>query len=585
MAVPPADGPVVRFGVFEVDPRAGELRKRGVKLRLQEQPFALLLALLERPGELVTREELRQRLWPSGTFVDFDHSLATAISKIRCVLGDSAASPRFVETLAGRGYRFLVAPQRAPRNGATAAPHEAAIDSLAVLPFENASGNAAWEYLSDGLTDSIIISLSQLPLLRVMARTTVFRYKRHALDPLQVGRELQVRAVLAGRVSQRTGRLLIGAELVDVANGWQLWGAQYDRVLADLSAVEGEVATEISRALRVKLTPALRVRLARHSTGDPAAHWRYLKGRYEANKLSAAGLEAGIAYFKDAIRLDPRHARAHAALAAAYNLLGFFGQLPPAQVFQRARVAALAALALDDGLAEAHAVMASVLKVCDWNWADAEREYRRALELNPSYASAHHWYADFLSALGRSTEAQREIQLAQQLDPLSRLISVELAWNAYIARDYPRSTEYALRALEMESRFAAAHLMLGLVYEQSGRLEDAVATLRIAYERSGRNPAAVAALGHALAGAGHRTEAGALRDELNKRAADGYISPYCVALLHAGLGDGPAALACLEQAFEAHDFWLVWMAREPRFDGLREEPRFRDLVARIGLAL
>lgn len=584
-AVPTAGCPVVRFGVFEVDPRAGELRKRGVKLRLQEQPLALLLALLERPGEVVTRVELRRRLWPSGTFVDFDHSLATSINKIRSVLGDSAANPRFVETLARRGYRFLAGVQATPTNGPSPATQEAATDSLAVLPFENVGGDAAAEYLSDGLTDSIIISLSQLPTVRVMARTTVFRYKGRDVDPLTAGRELRVGAVLVGRVAQRSDRVLITTELVDVANGWQLWGAQYDREPADLAAVEGAVATDICRALQVKLTRAQRTRLVRHSTGDPAAHWSYLKGRYEANAPTAARLERGIAHFQDAIRLDPRHALAHAALAAAYNLLGFFGLLPPAEVFQKARMAAVAALALDDGLAEAHAVMASVLKVCDWNWADAEREYRRALELNPSYASAHHWYADFLSALGRSDEAMQQIHLAQQLDPLSLLINVELAWNSYMARDYPRSIEYALRTVDMEAACAAAHLTLGLAHEQAGRLDDAIAAFRIAYERSAGNPATVAALGHALAEVGERTEARALLDELTARAAHDYVSPYCVALLHAGLGDAESALACLQQAFEAHDFWLVWMAREPRFDAMRGYPRFKNLVARIGLPL
>ena len=582
VSAPNGDAARVRFGVFEIDPRAGELRKRGVRLRLQEQPLALLLALLERPGEVVTRAELRQRLWPSDTFVDFDHSLATSINKIRSALGDSATSPRFVETLPRRGYRFLAGVEKAPANGTSPAPHEAATGAVAVLPFENGGGDTAAEYLSDGLTDSIIMSLSSLPAVRVMARTTVFRYKGRDVDPRVIGRELGVGAVLVGRVSQRSGRVLISAELVDAANGWQLWGAQYDCEPANLSSVEGAVATDICRALRLKLSPAQCTRLARHSSGDPAAHWSYLKGRYEANKLTAAGLERGIAHFRDAVRLDPRHAPAHAALAAAYNLLGFYGIRPPAEVFDKARTAALAALALDDGLADAHAVMASVLKVCDWNWAGAEREYRRALELNPGDASAHHWYADFLSALGRSDEALHQIRLAQESDPLSLRINVELAWNSYMARDYVRSIEYARLTLAMEATCAAAHLTLGLALEQTGQHADAIAAFRTACERSGRNPAAAAALGHALAG-GERSEALALLDELTARAARGYVSPYCIALLHAGLGDADSALACLRQALDAHDFWLVWMVREPRFDTLRDDPRFGALADRIGL--
>jgi TolB-like protein/tetratricopeptide (TPR) repeat protein len=579
---PNGDVSVVRFGVFELDPRAGELRKRGARLALQEQPLALLLALLERPGEVVTRAELRQRLWPSGTFVDFDHSLATSINKIRSVLGDSATSPRFVETVARRGYRFIGGVQAAAPEATSPAPHEAVIDSLAVLPFENAGDDTAAEYLSDGLTDSIIMSLSPLRTVRVMARTTVFRYKGRS-DPLAVGRELQVRAVLVGQVVQRAGRLRITVELVDVANGWQLWGAQYECEPADLSTVEGAVATDVCRALRVKLSRAQQTRLELRRSGDPAAHWSYLKGRYEATKMTADGLERGIAHFRDAVRLDPGHASAHAALAAAYNLLGFFGISPPAEIFHQARRAALAALALDDGLAGAHAVMASVLKVCDWNWAGAEREYRRALEINPSDANAHHWYADFLSALGRSDEALHQIHLAQENDPLSLRINVELAWNSYIARDYARSIEYARRTLDMEAACSAAHLTLGLAFEQSGRFAEAVTACRSAYRRSGRNPAAAAALGHALASGGERNEALALLGELRARAERGYVSPYCVALLHAGLDDAASALGCLRRALEAHDFWLVWVARDPRLDGLRGDPGFEDILVRIGL--
>lgn len=583
MSVPTSGAPVVRFGVFELDPRAGELRKRGVKLHLQAQPFAMLVALVERSGAVVTRAELRERLWPSGTFVDFDHSLATSINKIRSVLGDSAQSPRFIETLPGRGYRFLASVEAVSGNGVATAQPPTVIESLAVLPFENVGGDATVEYLSDGLTESIIMSLSSLPAVRVMARTTVFRYKGRAVDPLAAGRELRVGAVLVGRVDQRGDRVLISAELVDVANGWQLWGSLYDNTLADLSAVEGTVATDICRALRLELTRALRTRLAKRAAGDPAAHQSYLKGRYEMNKFTAAGLEQGIAHLCDAVRLDPTHALAHAALAAAYTQLGFFGLLPPAQLFHQAREAALAAFALDDSLAEAHAVMASVVKISDWNWPAAEREYSRALELNPHDASAHLWYADFLCALGRSDEALQQIHLAEQCDPLSLRIHVERAWIAYMVRDYPRAIEHARLTVAMEATCAAAHLMLGLAQEQSGRTGEAIAAYRTAHQHSGANPTVVAALGHLLGRAGERDEARTLLVELAGRTARGYVSPYCLALLHVGLGDGEAALASLQQAFEAHDFWLVWMAREPRFDGLRDDPRFVELAARVGL--
>lgn len=570
-------GQVLRFGVFEADLATGELRRRGVRLRLQDQPFGVLTALLERSGQVVTREELRRRLWPADTFVGFEHSLATAVNKIRTALDDSAANPRFIETLPRRGYRFLVPVERMSEA-------EGAIDSLAVLPFDNAADDPEIDYLGDGLVESVILSLSPLAGVRVMARSTVFRYRQRPLDAIAAGRELNVRAVLTGRVARRGSRLQVGVELVDVNDGSQLWGEQYGASLADLPAVEVEIAEQISRKLRLRLTREEETRLSQPQTHDATAYGEYLKGRYYAGKLNGESLQKAIACFRQAIERDPHYAAAHAGLAACFNLMGFVGLLAPRDAFPPAQAAAERALQLDDALSEAHAVMASVRKLYEWDWPGAEREYQRALELNPNYATAHQWYGDFLSAMGRPEEALREIHRAQELDPLSLQISVELAWNFFMARDHRRALEHCQRTLEMEADFAPAHLIAGLASEQLARADEALAAFRRAREAGRSNPATLAALGHGLASSGAREEAVEILSLLRAPAEPTYVAPYWSAVIHAGLGEAHEALDCLERAYAERDVWLVWAAREPRFDSLRGEPRFAALLSRLGFA-
>lgn len=577
-----APSQVARFGVFEADLRTRELRKRGLRLKLEEKPFQILELLLERAGELVTREALREKLWPD-TFVGFDRSLNTAINKLRQVLGDLAVNPRFVETRPRRGYRFI-APVEMPGAGMRSSPQPSeAIDSIAVLPFQNAGGDPEMEYLSDGLTESLIHSLSQLPEVRVMARSTVFRYKGREVDPQTVGRDLNIRVVLTGKVVRRNGTLIIGTELVDVDNGWRLWGEQYNRKLSDIIVVQEEIAKEISEKLRLRLTGGGKKRLGKRYTENTDAYRDYLKGRYYWNKMTEEGLKKSIGYFEQAIQKDPNYALAYAGLADSHSLFGFFSLLPPKEVMPRAKEAALKALAIDDGLAEAHASLAGIKKVYDWDWLAAEREYQRALELNPNYATAHHWYADYLSAVGRSQEALAEIQRAQELDPLSLVISMEVAWNLYMAREYDRAVEQSLKTLEMESDFSPAHYTLGLAYEQVARYEEAIAALQEARNTSGGNPVSLAALGHAYATAGRRREAMKTLNELRKISERSYVSPYWSAILYAGLGENAPAFEWLEKAYEERDVWLVWLKAEPRFDSLRSDPQFEDLLRRVGL--
>ncbi len=439
----------VRFGVFEFDLRSGELHKQGRRIRLEGQPVQVLIKLLERPGELIAREELQKELWPSDTFVNFEQSLNAAVKRLRQALGDSPANPRFVETLARRGYRFIAPVSGLAESTSLPASPATTVRSLAVLPFGNTDGDPETEYLADGITESIINQLSHLPIMRVMSRSTVFRYKDKSLDPRAVGRKLNVDAVLLGRVLQRGDALLVVAELVDVQNGWQLWGEQYNRRMADILAVEEEMAREISEKLRLRLTGEDRSRLAKRYTQSSEAYQDYLRGRYHWNRLSEEGLKKGIEYFERAIHRDPNYALAYAGLADSYGLLGFFGLASAAAVMPKAKEAARRAIEIDDGLAEAHASLAGIFKIYDWDWAASEREYKRAIELDPNYATAHRMYAAFLAAVGRADEAMRESRLALQLDPFSLVISMEIAWNCYMARDYRRAAEEALRTIEL----------------------------------------------------------------------------------------------------------------------------------------
>ena len=570
-----------RFGPFEFDLHSGELRKHHRRIRLEGQPVQVLGKLLERPGELVTREELRRELWPADTFVNFEQSLNAAVKRLRQALLDSPQNPRFVETLARRGYRFVAAVETGGPAGA--------IDSLAVLPFENAAGDPESEYLSDGITESIINSLSRLPSVRVMARSTVFDYKPRGtgrkLNGRAVGRKLNVKAVLIGRILQRGDALSVGAELVEVRGGWQLWGEQYNRRLSDIFAVEEEIAREISRNLRVHLSGEDSDRLVKRHTRSTEAYQDYLKGRYHLNALTPAGLRQSIEYFEQAIGKDPNYALAYTGLADSYSLLGFFGLGRPAEVMVKAKEAAMKAVEIDAGLAEAHASLANTHKTYDWDWAAAEREYRKALELNPNYAQAHRMYAAYLAALDRPEEAMREIQLAHELDPLSLVIRMEIAWNLYMARDYDGAIAQAVHTLESAPDFASARHIWGMACQQKGRYEEAAGAYEKVHSASAGHAAPLAGLGHLLAATGRREEALAILAQLLEMASQTYLSPIWPAMVHAGLGQHEEALECLEKAGAERDIWLVWLKTEPRFDVLREEPRFQQLLLKVGLVI
>jgi serine/threonine-protein kinase len=465
-----------------------------------------------------------------------------------------------------------------------AGSRKTAIDSIAVLPFVNASADPDTEYLSDGITESLINSLSQLPNMKMIARSSVFRYKGREMDPRVIGRELGVRAVLMGRVMQRGDKLLVSAELVDVRDSRHLWGEQYNRRLSDIFVVQGEISREISRRLRPKLTSEEQRQLTKRYTENAEVYQLYLKGRYFWNKRTAEGLKKGIEYFEQAIATDPTYALAYAGLADCYAVLSYYSGIPPKQSFPRAKAAAMKVLEIEEALAEAHTSLGYVKAVYDWDWLGAERDFKRAIELNPSYSTAHHWYGLYLTMLGRFDEATAELKRAQELDPLSLIIQGNAAYPFYSSRQYDRAIEQYRRTLELDPDFGEAHFGLGMSYEQQGRYEEAIAEFKQAISLSPNDFDYLTALGHTYAASGRRSEAQKILEELKELSKQRYVSAYNMAVIHAGLGQKDQAFAWLEKAYEEHSSWMWVIKVEPRLDNLRPDPRFAALVRRVGLA-
>jgi serine/threonine protein kinase/Tfp pilus assembly protein PilF len=458
-----------------------------------------------------------------------------------------------------------------------------AIDSLAVLPLVNASADTGMEYLSDGITESIINALSQLPKLRVVARSTVFRYKGREVDAQQVGRELNVRAVLTGRVRHLGDVLMIGTELIDVETDSHLWGEHYNRRMSDIFEVQEEIAREISEKLRVRLTGKEKQRLVKRHTHDAEAYKLYLKGRFQWNKRTRESLKRAIEYFQQAIEKDSNYALAFTGLADCYNSLSRFGWLSPEEAMPKAKEATERALEIDNNLAEAHNSRAFVAENYEWDWTKAEREYRRAIELNPSYATAHQWYGEYLATIGRFDEGLEQLKQAEQLDPLSLIINSDLGLPYFFARQYDRAVEQWQKTVELDPDFWLAHYALALVYEQQGRYDEAIAESRKALNLFGDSPWVLAGLGHIYAVSGRRDEAHQVLNELKARGEGRYISPFDMALIYAGLGEKEEALRWLEKAFDERNQWLTWLKVEPRLDVLRPDTRFQDLLRRVGL--
>jgi TolB-like protein/DNA-binding winged helix-turn-helix (wHTH) protein/Tfp pilus assembly protein PilF len=638
----------MRFGTYEVSLQSGEARKAGLRIRVQPQPMKLLEILLERPGELVTREELRSRVWPSESFGDFDQALNIAVGKLRSALGDSAENPRFIETLPKRGYRFIAdvsvvdaaarpkrpgsadgdftGPERktAPGDklqgaGLTIAPiaqvaakrrlsptHRViiasalvlsvpilavwlfrsrgrpptSIRSLAVLPLDNLSGDASQNYFADGMTDELITGLAQISALRVISRTSVMAYKG-ARKPLpQIARELNVDAVVEGTVLRSGDQVRITAQLIEASTDRHLWSQSYEGELRDTLALQNRVATAIADQIRINLTPQEQAALKNAKVVNPEAYESYLKGRYFWNKRTADGLKAALAYFKQTIEEDPKYAQAYSGLADTYALLGDweYGVLAPNEAYPKAKAAAIKALELDKTLGEAHTSLAFSLDAFDWDWESAETEFRRAIQLNPGYATAHHWYAWHLSEMGRNREAIAEMRKAENLDPLSLIISADVAEILLVAHLNDEAIQQSRRTVDMDPNFALAHYELGQAFVQKHSYNEAIAEFQKAIELSGGSIPCTSNLAYAYAVSNKRNEAVKILNDLKTRSTTNASE---IALMYVGLGDKDQAMKWLEKAYDEHFNPSILL--RSAFDPLRSDPRFQDLVHRIGL--
>jgi TolB-like protein/DNA-binding winged helix-turn-helix (wHTH) protein/Tfp pilus assembly protein PilF len=597
-------GVVFRFSAFELDVAEKELRKHGIRVKLQGQPFLVLHRLLENPNRLVGRDELKRELWPDDTFVDFEHSLNEAVNKLRLALGDSASKPRFVETVPRHGYRFIAPvemeggtsavpmPSRKGRFVTAAAAlvlaavagflvlrsasRDMDIRSLAVLPLENLSGDPSQEYFSDGMTDELTAQLATIDELRVISRTSARRYKTSDKSVRQIGAELGVDAVVEGSVRLAAGKVRITVQLVEAATDESLWTETYDGAAADILGIQDRVAGSIARALRMELE-------ARTKDIPPAAFHAYLKGRHHWNQRTEKDFLKAIEYFNEATGLAPSYAEAYAGLADTYSLLSVYNLQRPDRAMPTAKKAALEALRVDPGLAEAHASLGQILFLYDWNWAEAEREFEKAIALNPAYAGTYQWYGVYLMAMNRPDEALRTIRQALELDPVSLSLNENLGWALYVARRYPEAIEQFRKTLELDPEFGPALRYLGLTELYLGRYAEALETLERARTALSGTPEVQSdlALAHALGG--EKDEAERMLDALTKESGGRYISPFLIASFHTGLGNFEQALDWLEKAFDERAANVVFIGVDPSFDPLRAHPRFQALLARIGL--
>jgi TolB-like protein/DNA-binding winged helix-turn-helix (wHTH) protein/Tfp pilus assembly protein PilF len=628
-----------KFGVYEVHPRTGELLKQGRRIRLRGRPFDILVLLLGRRGDVITREELRQRLWTADTFVDFDHGLNAAVNRLREALGDSAENPRFIETLPKRGYRFLApitvvatesntpsptalepAPAGASRPAPSpstrvfevsrpsrivlavaaavflsalvvalyfrVAPRGASRPSkmtLAVLPFQNLSTDEGQDYFSDGFTEEMIAELGKLDpnRLGVIARTTTMLYKNARKSVGQIRQELGVDYVLEGSIRRAADRIRITAQLVQTSDMTHLWAESYDRDVSDVLAIQSEVAMKIARSLTLALN---RTEVDKRSGSSSfPAYELCLRGRAFREQATEEGARKAIEYYQRAISLDPNYAPAHAGLADAFWLLGAPGWEVdrPAVLLERAEASSERALAIDPQSAEAHAVMAMIRLSYHWDRAGSEREIREAIRLNPSFAQAHQYYSTTLTTLERFDEAIAEAHKAMELDPLSPPAATTLGIRFLYAHRYNEATAQFTKTLEANPEFGVAHWGLAQCYRQRGDVNLELDELRRALALSGNSAYMRAHLGFGLATAGDRARALAIRQELEAEGRERYASPYHQALIAAGLGDRAAVIQWLHRAFADRSGWMVFLSVEPEFDSVRQMPEFQQLLARV----
>jgi TolB-like protein/DNA-binding winged helix-turn-helix (wHTH) protein len=597
---PAGDGPrIARFGTFEADVRAGELRRDGVRVRLQEQPFRMLAFLLERAADVVTRAELRERLWPTE-FVDFDHSLNTAVRKLRAALDDDADNPRFIETVARRGYRFIApvewqqqpplplagegGAQRRVRVALVAAliliatvtltvfrarqtPLAQPIVSLAVLPFT--TDNAQNEHIADGVTEVLIDNLSLLPNLRVMARTTVFEYKGKRADAKRAGSELNVNAIVTGHVRRAGDRYTIRAELIDSRDGAQLWGESFETPAAELAIAQTRLAARLSQRLG---SPA---RTRRALTTNAEAYDLYLRGMHAWNRRGKDDLDRALHFFTRATQLDPSFAAAYAGLANTYGVMVGYGIIPVAEGAPKVLAAAQKALEIDPDNAEALVSIATTKYRNIWDFPGAERDYQRALVINPNYATGHQWYSDYLRSFGRFEEARKQMEIAYKLDLLSQPVNAVMCWTYFNERRYEEAIAFARQSAKLDRRFAAPACTISSLIALD-RYDDALNVWRDFY------PAAGEKMTEAYRKGGRRAFFLSVIDALKGTSSE-FDRPVETAVAYAALGMRDEAFQWLETAYRNRTSRITSFHLHPAFDEMRDDPRFQDLLKRIGL--
>lgn len=571
---------VIRFGVFEADLDAGELRKRGVRLRLQDRPFRILEMLLERSGRVVSRQELRDRLWAQDTFVDFEHGLNAAMNKLRGTLGDTASSPRFIETIPRRGYRFLVSPWTA--TGDIEVRPERSM--LAVLPFRNVGEDPRHELFTDGLTQEMVIRLGRLcrTKLGIIATPSVQRYRNGDRAPERVGRELGVDYVLDGTVRRANGRVRIGAQLIQVRDRTVLWADAVERDATDEFAVQREVSTHVAGALALEFLPE------DEAAGAPPvkiSEWRemYLVGRHWLAKRTPDALRTALDYFRRAQALDPECAVTLASIAETLALGVEYGVFRPDAALPESREAVLRALETDPSVADAHMTLGFLKHRWEWDWTAAEEAYTHAIELNPSCSTALHNYAQFLSHRGRHDEAIDSLRRAIRLDPYSLVMRSEEGCLLVNAGRYEEAQQVIGRVLEMDPDYAIAWNSKARGLLAFGRFDEAVVSARRAVATAGGTPYVTATLGVALAMAGEREEARRILAELDLSCRSVYHSYANVARVHAALGDGESALALLEEALRRRELDLVHLRHDPEWKAFAGHAGFEAVAARVGL--
>ena len=587
-----ADNKIYEFKGFRLEGAQRRLLYRDQQIQLKPKIFDLLLYLVKKRGQLVDKDELMGAIWPNS--IVEENNITVSMSILRKILGDNRVEPQFIETVSRHGYRFVaevteISEERAlgaaatSTNAAVAEPIliETRLDSLGVFPIHSVPSKVEIEYLSEGITESIINRLSEINQLRVLAFSTVLRFKGKEVDPQEVGTLLNVRAVTLVRVLQLGEKVIIRGELVKVADGSQLWGAQYERTCSDLLAIQNEIAEAIVENLKLKLTPHQQKRFDKRYTHNIEAYNLYLRGRYFWTRYTKEWVLKSIETFKQAIDIDASFALAYSGLADAYVRLSNI-HLPPREVMPKAKAAALKAVEIDDDLVEAHSSLGLVRVYYDHDWVEAEREYMRCFELNPTLISALQRYGSYLCYLGRFAESMHHYKKALELDPFSLQIHVNVATNHYLTGEHEQAISYLEKTLELEPDYMPTHFVLGCAYIQEGELKKAIEEFQYIYKLDHEAYMALGFMGYAHALAGQRAEAKNLLNILKEISLRKYVSPYSMGVIQLGLGQKKQLFETLERLYEERNDWLVWLNVSPELKPLRNEAAFQDLLRRVG---